>query len=236
MGAALAKIALIGDFDPEIPAHGAIPLALERARVATRKNIAWAWLATEEITQRKLAEVDAIWLAPGSPYRDMHRVLDAIRWARETARPFLGTCGGFQHALIEFSRHVLGVEKADHAETNPHGENLVVTRLACSLVEKTHLVHFAPDSRLRAIYRAESAFEGYRCNYGLNPGYCNALHLAGMIFSARDDADEVRAFELPLSQHPFFIGTLYQPERAALTGGLPPLARAFVDAAAQLEV
>jgi CTP synthase (UTP-ammonia lyase) len=231
MSAVLAKIALIGDYDSEIPAHQAIPLALERVGQAIGCKVAWVWIPTEEVAIGKLAEFNAIWVVPGSPYRDMNRVLDAIHWARETGRPFLGTCGGFQHALIEFSRNVLGMTKADHAETNPHGENLVVTRLACSLVEKTNLVHFAPGSRLRAIYGADSAFEGYHCNYGLNPSYRNALHLAGMNFSAQDDAGDVRAFELPSEMHPFFISTLFQPERMALTGGTPPLVRALVEAA-----
>jgi len=236
MPAALAKIALIGDYSPQIPAHQAIPLALERARDVARKNVEWEWVSTCDALPRKLGEFDAIWVAPGSPYQDMDHVLEAIRWARKTQRLFLGTCGGFQHALIEFARNVLGAEHADHAETNPNGESLVVTRLACSLVEKTNRVRFSPGSHLRRIYGVESASEGYHCNYGLNPNFKLGLERAGLRFTAHDDSGEVRALELPTSEHPFFIGTLFQPERAALAGGTPPLAVALVEAVAQAEI
>jgi CTP synthase len=56
--------------------------------------------------------------------------LDAIRWARETGRPFLGTCGGFQHALIEFARNVLGIKDADSTEMNPNTPNPVIDMMS----------------------------------------------------------------------------------------------------------
>lgn len=173
-----------------------------------------------------LAESAAVWTVPASPYANMDGVLDAIRWARETGRPFLGTCGGFQHALIEFARNVAGLVKADHAETSPEGELLLVDRLSCSLVEKTGRVRFSPESRLRAAYGSDTAHEGYHCNYGLNPAHQRALEEAGLRFTAFDEVGEVRAFELPA--HPFFVGTLFQPERAALRNETAPLVNELI--------
>jgi CTP synthase (UTP-ammonia lyase) len=231
---AAPTLALVGDFDPSVPAHRAIPLALALARAASPSAAAltWQWIATRDLTDapRDLAAFSAVWLVPASPYENMDGALAAIRFARETQRPFLGTCGGFQHALIEFARNILGLATADHAETNPAADTLVVTRLACSLVEKSGDLRLAPDSLLRAAYGRDTATESYRCNYGPAPEHRATFERAGLRFTAFDDQDEVRAAELPIATHPFFVGTLFQPERAALRGELPPLVAAFVRA------
>jgi CTP synthase (UTP-ammonia lyase) len=155
-------------------------------------------------------------------------VLEAIGWARERKLPFLGTCGGFQHALIEFGRNVAGLVGADHAETAPDAQILLVTRLACSLVEKSGAVRLVAGSRLRAAYGTDQAVEGYHCNFGLNAACRQALEKAGLRFTAFDAEGDVRGAEWP--EQPFFVGTLFQPERAALRGQLPPVVRAFVEA------
>ena len=227
-----APLALVGDCSTEVVAHRAIPRALELACEATQRDLTWQWVATRDLRDaaRDLAKFSAVWLVPASPYENMAGALAAVRFARETKRPFLGTCGGFQHALIEFARNAAGLAAADHAETNPHGDTLVVAPLACSLVEKTGPVRFAPDSIIRAAYGRDAAHEGYHCNYGLNSAHRAALERAGLRFTAFDDTGEVRAAELPAAAHPFFVGTLFQPERAALRAEIPPLVAAFVRA------
>lgn len=229
-------IALIGDYSPDVMAHRAIPQALGLAGTAEGRPVTWSWVPTASIhdPDRDLAGFSAVWVVPASPYANMTGALAAIRWARETRRPILGSCGGFQHMLIEFARNCAGIDQADHAETNPAGTALVVTPLACTLVEQTGKVRFVPGSALHAAYGRDHATEGYHCRYGLSAGYRAALEGAGLRFTAFDDAGEVRAAELPTSTHPFFIGTLFQSERAALRGETPPLARALVRAAAQL--
>lgn len=231
----MPRIALIGDYSLSVTAHQAIPVALSLARHDLQADIEWEWFATRELRDppHDLARFAALWLVPASPYENTEGAFAAIRFARETRRPFLGTCGGFQHALIEFARNVLGLAAADHAETNPAAPELVVTPLACSLVETSAALRFTPGSRLREIYGADSAEEGYRCNYGPSARYRDAFERAGFAFTAFDDAGEPRAGELPRAVHPFFLGTLFQPERAALRGETPPIARAFVRAATQ---
>jgi CTP synthase (UTP-ammonia lyase) len=105
----------------------------------------------------------------------------------------------------------------------------LIARLSCSLVEQRGKVTFAGGSRLRTIYGADHAEEGYHCNYGLNPEYELLFRGTALQVAARDEAGEVRAVEL--SGHPFFIATLFQPERAALRGMEHPLITAFVEAA-----
>jgi CTP synthase (UTP-ammonia lyase) len=228
-------IALVGDYTDKSVAHRAIPGALELAGKADRQDVAWTWVPTASIRDaaRDLSQFSAVWVVPASPYASMAGALAAIRWARETQRPLFGSCGGFQHMLIEFARDVAGLTVADTAETSPAGTELVISPLACSLVEQTSPLRFAPGSRVREIYGRDTAVEGYHCRYGLNAAYRARLESAGLRFTAFDENGEPRAAELPESVHPFFIGTLFQPERAALRGEPPPLACAFVRAAAQ---
>jgi len=154
--------------------------------------------------------------------------LSAIRFARESRRPFLGTCGGFQHALLDYAEAAWGIAAA-HAKSDPHADNPVVSPLMCALVEVKGSLHFESGSRLAKIYGSEVATEEYHCSYGLNPLYADRFQNGPMKVAARDDEGSIRAVEL--DDHPFFIGTLFQPERAALRDRLPPLVHAFVAAA-----
>lgn len=150
--------------------------------------------------------------------------------ARETGRPFLGTCAGFQHAILEYARAVLGWADAEHGETAPDAARPVITPLACALVEATDVVRFVPGSRLAMVYGALESREGYRCRYGLNPALARELTAGPLRATATDATGEVRAVEL--DGHPFFVATLFQPERAALAGTVPPLAVSLLRAAA----
>jgi CTP synthase (UTP-ammonia lyase) len=226
-------IALVGDFDQSVTAHQAIPeaLRLSGARLVVSVNPAWTHTSTLGADIRaQLDQFTGIWCVPASPYANTEGALAAIRWAWETGRPFLGTCGGFQHALLEYARNVLGRGQADHAETSPDAAMPLISRLSCSLVEQSGKVTFAEGSRIRAVYGVEHAEEGYHCNYGLNPEYEPIFRGGALRVVARDEDGEVRAVEL--TGHSFFIATLYQPERAALRGAEHPLITAFVKAAA----
>lgn len=226
----MPRLALIGDYREEVVAHRAIPQALELARRQTGVDVQWDWIATHTLSDApaQLAAHAGVWCVPGSPYAHMAGALAAIRFAREKQRPFLGTCGGFQHALIEFARNVLGVATADHAETAPAARDLVVTALTCSLVGQQGDIVFTPGSQLDRIFGGEVAREGYHCNYGPNPAYRARFQAAGLHFTGFDREAQVRACEL--TGHPFFIGTLFQPERAALAGRSDPLIEAFLRA------
>ncbi|HTQ52399.1 MAG TPA: CTP synthase [Candidatus Acidoferrales bacterium] len=221
------NIAIVGDYDAGVPAHRAIPRALTLAGEAAGVIVKHEWVSTETITSAaRVSACDGLWCAPASPYRSMEGALQAIRFARQEGRPFLGTCGGFQHAIIEYARDVLGWMDAGHAETAPLAGRLVITPLSCALVEATGKIFFSPGSRVAAAYGVREAVEGYHCRFGLNPTIREALAAGPLRVSAEDEAGEVRAVEL--TGHPFFVATLFQPERAALENQLPPLAAAFI--------
>ena len=226
----MRRIALVGDYNESVVAHRAIPVALELAAGDLHAEVSWDWLASRDLLPTAAARLEpyaGLWCVPGSPYENTQGVIDAIRFARLRRRPFLGTCGGFQHALLEYAQAVWGIEAA-HAETNPEAKDPVIAPLVCSLVDVSGGLRFERGSRLRAIYGRDSADEEYHCNYGLNPRYAERLRSGALEIAARDDEGGVRGVEL--RDHPFFIGTLFQPERAALRGQTPPLVRAFVEA------
>ena len=227
-----ARIALIGDHNPAVVAHRAIPLALALAAGPSGEPVDAVWVHTSTLVGNVTAHLDmfdGIWCVPGSPYANTHGALAAIRLAREQRRPYLGTCGGFQHALLEYAGAVWNVDAPAHAELDPSAADPVIAPLVCGLVEQSGPIRLERGSRLRAIYGSDEAVEGYHCNYGLSPAYAARLADGALRVAARDAAGDVRAVEL--DGHPFFVATLFQPERSALAGRRHPLVAAFVDAA-----
>ncbi|HEX8149893.1 MAG TPA: CTP synthase [Pyrinomonadaceae bacterium] len=231
-GGRALRVGLVGDYNPQVKAHVAIPKALALASGEEGLGVEAAWVATSSLGDdpgERLAPFDALWCVPASPYANTEGALGAIRFARERRVPFLGTCGGFQHAVIEYARNVLGHARADHAETNAAAEMPLIAPLACALVGARGRVRFAAGSRVGDIYGAGEAVEEYNCSYGFNPGYLPLLERSAMKVTGVDDEGGVRVVELP--EHPFFVATLFQPERSALAGRTHPLVRAFLCAA-----
>lgn len=224
------RIALVGDVNPDVIAHKAIPLAIDDAAAVLALAVEYEWLATRDIQSADaLSGFDAVWVVPASPYQNADGAFIAIRHARENGLPFLGTCGGFQHAIIEYARNVLGWEDAAHAETDSEGR-MVIAPLACSLVEKSDVIELRPNTLIAKAYGRESIEEGYHCNYGIAPEFAAGLEAGPLRVSGWDEEGEIRAVEL--TTHPFFVATLFQHERNALAGRPAPLVHAFLRAAA----
>jgi len=228
-----ARIGLIGDYNEQVAAHIAIPQALQLASQAAGRKVVPVWLATTSLgPQTDYSSLDGLWCVPASPYANMAGALDAIRFAREANLPFFGTCGGFQHALIEHARNVLGEKEADHAESNPTASFPLVSPLACPLKGATGRVLLKPHSRAASSYGRLEVEETYNCNYGLNPQFRSLLEHGRLRVAGWDENQEVRIVEL--DHHPFFMATLFQPERSALKGSAHPLIIEFVRSLAVL--
>ena len=223
------RIALVGDYNHDVVAHQAIPLAIDDAAAVLEITAYYDFLATSEIKSRDdLVGYDAIWVVPASPYKNPEGAFIAIQYARENAIPFLGTCGGFQHAIIEYARNVMGVGDAAHQETDSAGR-MVIVPLSCSLVEQEAEVELRPNTLIARAYGREKISEGYHCNYGISPDFAAELEKSDMRVTAWDEDGEIRAVEL--SNHPFFVATLFQHERNALAGRPVPLVQAMLKAA-----
>lgn len=224
----MKRVALLGEYTPTFRPHVATTEALNHACEAAGTEVAATWLSTAEITDALFDDFDGIWVAPGSPYKNMERTLAAIRYAREHAIPCFGTCGGFQHILLEYARNVLGFQDAQHAEYDPYASNLFISQPACSLAGRSMELRLVLGSRVAAIYGAEHAVEEYYCNFGVNPDKVSLLRQGALQISGSDAEGEIRVVEL--CDHPFFFGTLFVPQLRSTKAKPHPLVNAFVKA------
>lgn len=228
-----ARIALVGDRSPSVRSHQRIPGLLAALRERDGLPVDAYWVGTEDAgTPGAVDGFDAVWLLPGSPYRSEAGALAAVRAAREGGIPFLGTCGGFQHALLEFARHVCGLASARHAENQPGGpadDDVLIGPLACSLVGHEGRLRTVPGSLAERLLGSRESVERFHCAYGPAPALLPRLEAAGLRFTAHDPDGRPRVAELP--GHPFFLTTLFQPELAG-DGTVPhPYIRALAEAA-----
>ncbi|MGO9254760.1 MAG: glutamine amidotransferase-related protein [Bryobacteraceae bacterium] len=214
------RVGLIGEFNEQQRAHLAIPQALS---AASGGAVECVWVASDTVGNgESLAEFAGLWCVPGMPYRSAEGVLRAIRHARVARTPFLGTSAGFQYALIEYARNVLGLAAADHQKSNPKAAMPLISPLGCALLGVKARVRLSPGSILRKAYGKPETVEEYRCSFGLNGRYRRLLEGQHLMVTAVDDQDEIRAVEL--DGHPFFVATLFQPELGAQPN---PLVQAF---------
>jgi CTP synthase (UTP-ammonia lyase) len=175
---ATIPLGILGDFNPEYPTHRATNESIQHAAKALREPLEAVWLPTDE--PQCYERFQGFLCAPGSPYKSFEGALAGIRYAREHGVPFLGTCGGFQHLVIEYARNVMGIRDAAHAETDPYASSLVVTQLSCSLVGKAMDVTITPRTQAARIFPGLQSSEAFYCNFGLNPAYKLALQTAGL--------------------------------------------------------
>jgi CTP synthase (UTP-ammonia lyase) len=222
------KILAIGDRDQNYLTHRELDAAFR----LMPDGVECSWTGTDSPEARDLESADAVWLLPGTPYRDDAVAYAAIDYCRRSGLPFLGTCGGFQYACVELARTLAGIAGAAHAETSPDADDLIVVPLQCSLYGETREVQPVPGTRLAAIC-GDAAFTGFHwCGYGLDPRNEDRLQSAGVVVSAHAADAGAEAIELP--DHPFFIATAFQPQIGASQADvLHPLISALVDAGAE---
>lgn len=237
------RIGILGDFDPNAPNLPAVERSLQHAAKKLGIKLESEWLPTTSLTasesERYLEAFDGVWAAPGSPYKSSDGMLKGIEIARRRDWPFLGTCGGFQYALIECARNVLGIADADSAENNSGSQHIIIYPVACAVPnhgKKPKLSGAIPEIRLRpgsylhSFYSQEVVTEEFFCNFEVNPEYEWAAMEAGFPVVARGPNGEIRAIESPT--HRFFVATLFQPQLSSKPGHPHPLVLAFLQAAA----
>lgn len=222
------KIVILGDYNPQYYTHLAVDKVVRHLSKTVHNNVTFEWRDTDkfEIESDFNTKYSGLWLASGSPYKDMQNVLSAVQFARENNIPAFGNCGGFQHMLIEYARNVCGISNADTEETNPGGHELVISKLSCSLVGEQELITVKESSQLFSLIGKNQLIGKYHCNYSLNPFFTSLLESYGMKMTATNTEGEIRAFEVPT--HPFYLGTLFQPALTSTEDVLSPILLGFV--------
>jgi len=238
------RIGILGDLEPGSRGYNAINDALQHAAAKLKIKLDSQWIATPSVlapdAKKLLESFDGIWATPGSPYKSFDGMLKGIEFARRRDWPFLGTCGGFQYALIECARNVLGIKDADTAENNSGSKNIIIFPVACAVPNRkkdapklsgvVSEIRLRPGSYLQSFYTQDTVTEEYFCNFEVNPDYEWAAMEAGFPVVARGAQGEIRAIESPT--HRFYVATLFQPQLSSKPGKPHPLVLAFVQAAA----
>jgi CTP synthase (UTP-ammonia lyase) len=239
------RIGIVGDFDRGKNSHWATEAALFHAAARVGVAVEPHWVPTPLLTAadtlQRLQGFDGIWGAPGSPFESMDGMLRGIEFARERDVPYLGTCAGFQYALIEFTRNVLGVRDADSAENDPEGANIVITPVACPMPDRAPgAASLAGEDVVRPVAgtlierlcgNAELRGE-YFCNFETNPSFVQRWEAAGLRVAARGGNGEMRALELP--QLRFFMATLFRPQLSSSYERPHPIVEGYLRACACL--
>lgn len=237
------RIGILGDFNPEFRSHHATNDALQHAAAELNLTLESQWIPSPSVVQpggqKMLESFDGLWASPGSPYKSMEGMLQGIEFARRRDWPFLGTCGGFQYALIEFARNLLGMADADTAENNSGSKNIIIYPVACAVPNRAKgapklsgsvpEIRLRPGSYLQSFYAKETVAEEFFCNFEVNPDFEWISMEAGFPIVARGPQGEIRAIESPT--HRFYIATLFQPQLSSKPGKPHPLVMAFMQAA-----
>ena len=224
-------VALVGKYGLE-DAYISIHESLKHAGLEEGIEVEREWIHAEELADGhdgQLDGIDGVIVPGGFGSRGTEGKIEAIRYCREEDVPFLGLCLGFQLAVVEYARNVLGLAGAHSAELDegtPHPvidilpEQKETEDMGGTMRLGAHTTDIAPGTLAHDLYGADSCTERHRHRYEVNPDYIPDLENAGMVFSGTSD-NRMEILELP--DHPYFLGTQFHPEfRSRPTRPSPP--------------
>jgi len=219
-------IALITKYGVE-DVYLSIKEALKHAGRAISTEVQIRWLDAETYDTADLSEVDGVLIPGGFGKRGIPGKIRAIQYAREHQIPFLGICLGFQMAVVEYARDVLGYEDAISEEFGP-GTHVIailpeqeeVTNLGGTMRLGGYPIAVVPETTAWDLYGRGEITERHRHRYEVNPDYIGEFEASGLVFSGKD-GKRMEILELP--GHPFFFATQFHPEfRSRPTRPSPP--------------
>ena len=244
------RVALVGKYVDLPDAYLSVVEALRAGGFAHHAKVEIEWIASDECATpagaaRLLQDVDAICVPGGFGIRGLEGKLGALTYARTHGIPTLGLCLGLQSMVIEYSRNVLGRDKADSTEFDPDTPEPVIATMAeqKAFVEGAgdlggtmrlgmYPAHLKPGTIAREVYGEEVVSERHRHRYEVNNAYRERLENAGLVFSGTSPDDSlVEYVELPREVHPYYIATQAHPELRSRPTRPHPLFKGLVGAA-----
>lgn len=223
--------------------------AIKHAAAATNRNPVIDWISAEEYEKdpsklKNLETYHGIIIPGGFGARGVEGKIAAIQYLREHKIPYLGLCYGMQLAVVEFARNVVGMKNANTTEINEKTEFPVIAILPEQL-EKLKKKDYGGSMRLGAYparitkgtqayraYQLEEISERHRHRFEVNPDYVEQISAKGLVFSGQSpDRQLMEVAELPVKEHPFFLGTQFHPELKSRPLAPHPLFVAFMKAA-----
>ena len=232
-------VALVGKYVALHDAYLSVVEALNHAGMANNAGVNIRWLNAEDLEKdhpdRLLAGADGIIVPGGLGNRGTAGKMVAARYAREQKVPFLGLSLGMHLAVIEFARQVLGLKGAHSNAQDPATPHPIVHHIQAAATDADdmrrgqHCCHLIPGTKAYAAYNQSLIQERYRQPYQLNNRYRQQLEAAGLIVSGLA-ADGCGIEIIELKDHPWFIGTQFQPELKSRPNRPHPLFRHFIAA------
>ncbi|MGK0674344.1 MAG: CTP synthase [Halothiobacillaceae bacterium] len=246
------RIAMVGKYVELADAYKSLNEALIHAGIHTRTQVHIEYIDSERLETGStdlLEGMDAILVPGGFGERGVEGKIRAVRFAREHKIPYLGICLGMQVAVIEFARHVAGLEGANSTEFDRHAKHPVIGLITEWRTAEGGIEQRGEDSDLggtmrlgaqfcrleegtlaRKVYGQEVISERHRHRYEFNEHYRAALEAAGLVFSGMS-ADNSLVEMIELNDHPWFLACQFHPEFTSTPRDGHPLFKAFVEAA-----
>ncbi|MEX0875895.1 MAG: CTP synthase (glutamine hydrolyzing) [Phycisphaerales bacterium] len=234
------KVAISGKYADLMDAYASIQKSLEHCAAHFRCAIEQDWIDTTNINDSnvadRLAEIDGVIVPGGFGSRGVEGKISVVKHCRESGVPYLGICLGFQVAVIEFARNVLGIKDAYSTEFDPMcGSPLIselpeqkkIEGLGGTMRLGAQDVQITPDTLAHFLASGKTSIhERFRHRYEVDPSYIERLEAGGLIFSGRHPQQPImQILELPTHAgdseavtgegqitHPYFIGAQFHPE------------------------
>lgn len=237
------EIGLIGKYVELQDSYKSILESFIHAGAANQVKVNVRFIHSEHLNmgniEKKLAGLNGILVAPGFGERGIEGKIKAVRYTRENNIPFLGICLGMQMAVIEYSRTILGLKKANSTEMNANTTAPVISLMEeqKSITNKGGTMRLgAWDCELKKGTLASKIYNGatgiserHRHRYEFNNDYKEQLAEAGMVASGMNKKTGlVEIIEVPA--HPWFVGVQYHPEYKSTVANPHPLFVNFVKA------
>jgi CTP synthase len=245
------RIAMVGKYVDLTESYKSLTEALAHAGIHTRSKVDVTYLDSEDIEAQGtglLADFDAILVPGGFGKRGTEGKIAAIRYARENGLPYLGICLGMQLAVIEYARHVAGLNGANSTEFDSGTAHPVValitewmdregqvevrtetSDLGGTMRKGSQRCPVKPNTLASRIY-GDEVNERHRHRYEVNNLYVPKLEAAGLVISARTPTENLpEIMELP--HHPWFMGVQFHPEFTSTPRDGHPLFTGFIRAA-----
>lgn len=235
------SIGLVGKYIDHADAYISVEEALKHAGMHTGVKVNIIHIDSEsEDMKKKLSDVDGVLVPGGFGKRGVDGKLEAVKFAREKNKPFLGLCLGLQIAVIEFARNVLRLRNAhsvEFDETTPHAvidilpEQKEVADLGGTMRLGSAGIVLKKGTKVHALYNARTIRERHRHRFEVNPEYHEMLENHGLVFSGFYAKDKRLVDFIELPEHPFFIATQAHPEFKSHFTQAHPLFLGFIQAA-----
>ena len=238
-------IGLVGKYVELEDAYLSVAEALRHGGFENSAEVDIKWIQSENLNENTVAEMlhgcDGIIVPGGFGDRGIEGMIEAIKYAREHKIPMFGICLGMQMSVVEFARHVAGLEGANSSEFGDTPYPVIdimdsqkdITEKGGTMRLGLYPCKLADNSRCAEIYSAPQNLirERHRHRWEFNNEYRKLLEDKGLMLAGLSpDEKLVEIVELPKNVHPWFVGVQFHPEFKSRPNRAHPLFRDFIRA------